>query len=136
MLSSQAREHFKSKATWKGYEFINGKKRRRVQYLDNVAKLGSEIVNNQDRKIERDCQVVLSDEFTKRRSSQRQLPIEEAVKARHCNVALQPTCYGDPPRIRPAPKEIRVGRGAAIAPLAANVEGTSETLIVNVVLAA
>ena len=81
MLSSQAREHFKSKATWKGYESINGKKRRRVQYLDNVAKLGSEIVNNQDRKIERDCQVVLSDEFTKRRSSQRQLPIEEAVKA-------------------------------------------------------
>lgn len=81
MLNSQAREHFKSKATWKGYEFINGKKRRRVQYLDNVAKLGSEIVNNQDRKIERDCQVVLGDEFTKRRSSQRSLSIEEAVKA-------------------------------------------------------
>jgi len=81
MLSSQAREHFKSKATWKGYEFINGKKRRRVQYLDNVAKIGSEIVNNQDRKIERDCQVILGDEFTKRRANQRRLSIEEAVKA-------------------------------------------------------
>lgn len=81
MLSSQAREHFKSKATWKGYESINGKKRRRVQYLDNVAKIGSEIVNNQDRKIERDCQVVLGDEFTKRRTNQRRLSIEEAVKA-------------------------------------------------------
>ena len=80
MLNSQVREHFRSKAKWKGYEFTNGKKHR-VQYLDNVAIIGNDIINNQDRKIERECNVVLADEFTKRRSNQRNLSIEEAVKA-------------------------------------------------------
>lgn len=80
MLSSQVKEHFRSKAKWKGYEFADGKKTR-VQYLDNIAIIGSDVINNQDRKIERECNVMLSDEFTKRRSSQRNLSIEEAVKA-------------------------------------------------------
>ena len=81
MSSQQARKQLKSRAAWKGYEFYDGKKRRRIQYIDNTAKIGKDLVCNQDRRIDRDCQVVLGDEFTKRRSNQRNLSIEEAVKA-------------------------------------------------------
>jgi hypothetical protein len=69
---------FDTKATWSGYENIRGKKRK-VQYLDNVAKIGNKIVDNTQGECFREVMVTLGAHFKDSKSVQRSISVDEAV---------------------------------------------------------
>tara|TARA_X000001388_G_scaffold74139_2_gene66687 strand:- start:5215 stop:5997 length:783 start_codon:yes stop_codon:yes gene_type:complete len=78
-------KHFDTKATYKGYEKITGRRRRNnipYQYLDNVMKIGDEVIDNRSKTIFREnLQVQLSDHFEKESSIKHAISYKEAVLA-------------------------------------------------------
>ena len=84
--------HFDTKATWKGYQNVKGKKTR-AQYLGNVAKVGNNIVDNRDGHLFRDYSVRLGGHFNDK-SGSRLITIEEAVKAVCFGIELRSDRYG------------------------------------------
>jgi len=83
---------FNTKATWKGYQNVKGKKTR-VQYLGNVAKVGNDIVDNRDGNLFRDYSVQFAGHFNDK-SGSRLITIEEAVEAVCFGIELRSDRYG------------------------------------------
>jgi len=84
--------HFDTKATWKGYQNVKGKKTR-VQYLGNVAKVGNDIVDNRDGNLFRDYSVQFGGHFNDK-SGSRLITIEEAVETVCFGIELRSDRYG------------------------------------------
>ena len=86
------KDFFNTKATWKGYQNVKGKKTR-AQYLGNVAKVGNNIVDNRDGHLFRDYGVRLGGHFNDK-SGSRLITIEAAVKAVCFGIELRSDRYG------------------------------------------
>jgi len=74
------KDFFNTKAAWSGYEYIRGNKRK-VQYLDNVARVGDKVIDNRHRQCFRECSVELSEHFRTDKSSTRRITGQEAATA-------------------------------------------------------